>query len=217
LQQRIDGEPCSAVFLATNGEATLLGVTQQLIGTRWLNADGFQYAGSIGPIFPMGDVLTRWRELGAALAATFQLRGLFGVDVVMRHGIPWPVEINPRYTASVEVIERCWRGAAIEPPDGKPPLARNIERLVSDTGILWGKAIVFARQTFFFPGNGPWLDALKDSADLDETEYADIPHAGEMIEQGKPVLTIFASGKSIEDCRRGLQEKAQDLDRRWWG
>ena len=33
------------------------------------------------------------------------LRGLFGVDFVLRDGIPWPVEVNPRYTASVEVLE----------------------------------------------------------------------------------------------------------------
>ena len=37
--------------------------------------------------------------------SAFGLAGWFGVDFILRDGIPWPVEINPRYTASVEIHE----------------------------------------------------------------------------------------------------------------
>ncbi len=85
-------------------------------------------------------------------------------------------------------------------------------------GCFWGKAILFPRAgRSRFPSDGPWLDALKDGIDLDETEYADIPHAGAIIEQGRPVLTIFASGETVADCEMKLLEKAQALDRRLWG
>ena len=40
----------------------------------------------------------RWRS-------AFGLVGWFGVDYILRDGIPWPVEINPRYTASLEIHE----------------------------------------------------------------------------------------------------------------
>ena len=43
--------------------------------------------------------------MGAALADVFDLCGLFGVDGVVRGNRFWPVEINPRYTASMEVLE----------------------------------------------------------------------------------------------------------------
>jgi uncharacterized protein len=212
LQERIDGIACSANFLAREGRTIYLGATRQLIGTPWLHASGFQYAGSIGPFFSPA-VEPFWPEIGNALAWTFRLRGLFGVDAVMRDGAPWPVEVNPRYTASVEVVERIWRQAMLEPPDvavrrGYPGGQR---------GLFWAKGILFARKTFVFPADGPWLDSLSDHVGLDEAEYADIPHAGDVIEQGRPVLTFFASAINLMECERKLQETAQALDRRLWG
>ena len=46
-----------------------------------------------------------FESLGDALASAFGLAGWFGVDYILRDEIPWPVEINPRYTASVEIHE----------------------------------------------------------------------------------------------------------------
>jgi uncharacterized protein len=212
LQERIDGIPCSANFLAQEDGAIYLGATQQLIGTSWLHASGSQYAGSIGPFYSP-DMDPLWREIGNALASTFRLRGLLGVDAVMRDGVPWPVEVNPRYTASVEVIERIWRQAMLEPPD----VAVRRGHPGGQRGLFWAKAILFARATFVFPADGPWLDSLADHVDLDEAEYADIPHAGEVIGQGRPVLTFFASARNFMECEMKLQEKAQALDRRLWG
>ena len=42
---------------------------------------------------------------GQVLASAFALVGLFGVDYILHDDEPWPVEVNPRYTASVEVLE----------------------------------------------------------------------------------------------------------------
>ncbi len=218
LQEWIEGQPFSAIFLGPGKDdhAFCLGISQQLIGTPWLNARGFQYAGSIDHASAEpGPTALAWHDLGIGLAQ-FKLRGLFGVDAIVRGGEVWPVEINPRYTASMELMERRYRkpllalhGGVFEntpaPFFNMPP------------GPIWGKAILFARQTFTFPERGPWLESLEAGVDLDETEYADIPHVGEIIEQGQPVLTIFASASSTEDCRAKLKEKAQALDRRLWG
>ena len=147
-----------------------------------------------------------WRAIGTALAREFHLRGLFGIDAIVRDGIPWPVEINPRYTASVEILERSSRipflqyhwtafetvpAATITPPTAT---------------AIWGKAVLYARATIAFPARGLWDAALVDGVDLDETQYADVPHAGEIIEQGRPVLTLFArrinGGMSGEVARK---------------
>ncbi len=48
---------------------------------------------------------SRLESIGNALAMAFGLAGWFGVDFVLRDGIPWPVEVNPRYTASLEIFE----------------------------------------------------------------------------------------------------------------
>lgn len=226
LQQRIDGDACSAVFLG----AELVGVCRQLIGVPWLNAIGYQYCGNVGPL-PLERAAglvpadpsagtspaACWRQFGVALTDGFGLRGLFGIDAIVQDGVPWPVEINPRYTASLELFERSYRYALLTRHRAifeEAPLPI-FPRL--DPSIIWGKAILYARQSFAFPADGPWLASLEDGVDLDNTEYADIPHAGAIIERGQPVLTMFASAATVSECETMLQEKAQALDRRLWG
>ena len=101
-QERIDGLSLSALFIGGSVKPTFAGVTRQLIGRP--GAD-FAYVGSLGPWPVTPAEATRIRTLGAVLATSFGLRGLFGVDFILSDGHPWPVEINPRYTASVEVLE----------------------------------------------------------------------------------------------------------------
>src|SRR5204863_6682425 len=112
-QKRINGTPGAAVYVAAEGQARLLGVTRQIIGEPWLRAHGFQYAGSIGP-WPVSEVTrTTLVHLGNVLSVQFELTGLFGVDVMLDVERIWTVEVNPRYTASVEIIERCTGVSAI--------------------------------------------------------------------------------------------------------
>ena len=47
----------------------------------------------------------RLKAIGDRFAEAFGLVGWFGVDYVLNEDIPWPVEINPRYTASLEIHE----------------------------------------------------------------------------------------------------------------
>ncbi len=105
LQEYIEGEPAAAVFVGDSQSASLLGFTQQLVGEAFCNATAFHYCGSIGPT-PLGDKLRIALErLGSAVTLACHLRGLFGIDGILRDGEFWPVEINPRYTASIEVLE----------------------------------------------------------------------------------------------------------------
>jgi predicted ATP-grasp superfamily ATP-dependent carboligase len=216
LQEWIDGVPCSAVFLGHEVSADLLGVTGQLAGTSWLNAAGFHYAGNIGPLLLDPTTKARWQHIGTVLTRSFCLRGLFGIDAILRDGVPWPIEINPRYTASVELLERGYARPLL------PSHRAVFEKLPPPTfdaptdSPTCGKAILYARETFSFPKDGPWLAELAYGGGA-EAAYADIPPAGEIIEEGRPVLTLFAAGKTAAQCLGKLQEKAQALDRRLWG
>jgi uncharacterized protein len=216
LQEWLDGMPVAAVFLGrADGGATLLGATQQLIGIPWLNATGFHYAGSVGPLPMAPATRAAWQALGAALMSAFGLRGLFGVDAILRDGIPWPVEINPRYTASIEVLERAFDipllalHRAVFEDEPLPPFAPTAT-------ASWGKAILYARRDLSFPREGPWRDVLEQPL-TDVAPLADIPQADERILAGQPVLTLFASAPNVEECMVRLQEAAQALDRRLGG
>jgi predicted ATP-grasp superfamily ATP-dependent carboligase len=216
FQEHVEGEPCAAVFVSDGRRTWLLGLTRQLVGCDWLHAGPFRYCGSVGPLEPGPNLRADLDRLGTVLAHGCKLLGLFGVDGVLRDGIFWPVEINPRYTASVEVLEYAaglkslaWHARAFS-PDGLPPA---FAPPAPTTGFV-GKAILFAREDLVFPADGPWLAELSRPTPPHEVpRHADIPAAGERIRAGRPVLTFFARADSVAECERALLEQAADLDR----
>jgi predicted ATP-grasp superfamily ATP-dependent carboligase len=105
FQQRIEGRSCSAVYVAAGGKATLVGATEQLLARDGPAEGAFRYAGSVGPLPLAATCRQIFERIGQALAREFALVGLFGVDAIVAGDRVWPVEVNPRYPASVEVLE----------------------------------------------------------------------------------------------------------------
>src|SRR6266446_1235145 len=184
-QEYVEGESCSAVYLANGRTARLAGATRQLVGEAGLHAGPFQYCGSIGPL-PLSDALrSALAKIGNVLTGGCRLRGLFGVDFILRGESPCPVELNPRYTASLEVLEYAtgWKAlmdhANIFGSSAAEPMPATFAHAVP----FIGKAILFAREALAFPQDGPWNDTLRAAASVhDLPSFADIPHAGEAIE-----------------------------------
>jgi predicted ATP-grasp superfamily ATP-dependent carboligase len=157
----------------------------------------------------------RLDRLGDVLAGACGLRGLFGVDGILRDDVLWPVEVNPRYTASVEVLEYALgvpllnHHRAVFDPSYRAP-----NSISASAGSLIGKAILFARAPLQFPRDGPWLATLVRAHPLAKApDFADIPHAGQAIERGRPILTFFARAATVTDCTDALRAAASDLDR----
>jgi uncharacterized protein len=218
FQKRVAGIPCAAVYIATQGAAQLIGVTQQLIGEEWLGAHGFQYAGSIGPWPVSARTQATLKLLGNVLSTEFELIGLFGVDFILEGDNVWTVEVNPRYTASVEVIERfsgisaigahaasCGHMSADEFHHRLSGRLREISNdVISEKNIACGKAILFAtRDTVVTEQFAEF--ALKRAVKLPWPSWADVSPAGTRIEIGRPVCTLFARGNSIRDVQRRLR------------
>jgi predicted ATP-grasp superfamily ATP-dependent carboligase len=219
-QEYIEGEPCSLVYAGDGKRAWPLGLTRQLVGADWLHARPFQYCGSIGPLGPAALRSPTQEQLGQAVVAGCGLRGLFGIDGVLRDGAFWPVEINPRYPASVEVLEHAtglqalaWHRRPFA--DEKGPLPPTPTAPL--TGCV-GKAILFARADLTFPADGPWRDVLRSPPPVTELPpFADVPPAGAAAAAGHPVLTLFARGESVAACETELRRIAADLDRLFFG
>lgn len=213
-QEYIDGDSYGALFLGDGLRTRLIGVTRQLVGEGWLHATPFHYCGSIGPAPCDDSLMASLQRLGTVLAEHCEVRGLFGIDCVVKDSVPYPVEVNPRYTASVEVLEHASGTPALSlhrrvfDPGSPDPVAGPV------VGPVVGKAILFARQPLTFPTDGPWMTTLQHpGAVWDLPAFADIPAAGTPIKSGRPVLTFFARAGSVEECRAALQELAADLDR----
>jgi predicted ATP-grasp superfamily ATP-dependent carboligase len=213
LQEFIEGESRSAVFRGDGHTARMLGVTRQLVGEDWLRAAPFHYCGSIGPLALSTEETAALTKLGNTLTAACGLRGLFGVDGIERDGTFWPVEINPRYTASVEVLEfatglqtLAWHRQIFDPTCPPPAPERPASACV-------GKAILFARADLVFPADGPWTQGLSVPGLIEEMPtFADVPRPGETIRAGRPILTCFARMASSGDCQRELRRTVTDLE-----
>ncbi len=212
LQEFVPGRPMSAVFVGGGGDAQILGVTEQLVGEPWLHAARFHYAGTIGPVeLPQPTALTLW-NFGRALAQHGGLVGLFGVDFLYAAGVAYPVEINPRYPSSAEVIEFASNRMLMLDHDVgcNHPLSKLKQ---SAHNRVVGKAIYYAPHRFAFPTTGPWDDGGQPFDPWALPAFADIPEAGSAVEAGWPVLTFFAAGSSTAEVRDCLQSRATELDR----
>ena len=199
LQEYIGGESLSAVFVGSQGHCRLLGVTRQLVGLPGFHAGEFSYCGSIGPL-QLNDAETgQWRRIGEVISGEFGLKGLFGVDAIKRRDRIYPVEVNPRYTASVEVLELALGCRAIQfHCDACNRRSTGNEEQVPGNPV--GKAVLFAPADFVFTGCVP-----------DGFTIADIPALGTEIKQGHPVLTVITTGGSISTIAQSLKRAAHSI------
>lgn len=211
-QEFIAGVPMAAVYLGDGRDAAWLGLTYQWIG---LEGQPFAYRGSWGPA-EVGDPESL-RCLGDVLVRTFGLVGLFGVDLVWSEGVPWPVEINPRYTASMEVLEwsdgRTLLDAHRRVFEGESPEAAVRHLRPSHPPRPAGKVILHAPVACGFPLNFERIERIRSRGD-DPPFVADVPALGERFAPGDPVLTLTATGPDPISCRRRLERRLRDWERR---
>ena len=194
-QQRVSGLNASAVFAVGSAEVMLLGVTEQWVGQSWLHARGFGYCGSVGPVQVGPAISSQFQSLGAALVG-MGLRGIVGVDLMLQDDSAWVIEINPRWPASVEVLERAsgfsawaWHRWACAGGSRPKPIAQ--------PGQTVAKAILFAPVDLQFPEGWP----------VDHEAWADLPAPGEKTPAGSPVVTCLASALADNLCRRLIVER----------
>jgi uncharacterized protein len=180
LQERIEGRPCSVVFVAAGGCAVPFALSHQLVGDPAFGASRFQYCGSI---LPPDDDPVLGRTSGIAIGAArlaevvtvaFGLVGMNGIDFIASAEGPVAIEVNPRWCASMELVDRTSHVPVLE-------WHVNACRAASLSGVqgdregrleALGKAVVFARAAVTVGDTDAWL--------ADRT-VGDVPRAGTAI------------------------------------
>lgn len=203
VQPFIEGVPSSLVFVAANGPAVPFGLTRQLIGDSAFGADGFRYCGNILQV-GSSDALESAIGLARSMASQFSLVGVNCIDFIVRDGAAFPIEINPRWSASMELTERAYGVSvfgmhAAACVTGELP---SFDLASAMAGQAYGKAIVFARHDVVCGDTREWLD---------DPTVRDVPHPSEHIPAGRPVCTVFASGSADESCYAALVERARSV------
>jgi predicted ATP-grasp superfamily ATP-dependent carboligase len=205
LQEFIDGVPGSVVFVAADGRGVAIGATRQLVGESAFGVSGFRYCGNILDAAIAHDMSAAAIALVDAVTKAFPLVGVGSIDFVAADGVLLPVEVNPRWSASMELVERargislfslhaeaCSRGA-LPQFDLREPLP---------TSARHGKAIVFAPRDVVIRDVRGWLD---------DSNVRDVPRKGEHIAAGQPICTVFAVGSDDATCYAMLVERAEKI------
>ncbi len=208
LQARIEGVAASAAFVADGRDCVLLGLTEQLLGRHDLGASGFAWCGNVLPlalgptptVAAAGDALyERVAHMAQLLTARFGLVGLNGLDLVVTPLSDGDVEahlveVNPRPSASLELIERAYGVNVfklhLEALEGRLPEAVPAWPAAG----CHAKGVVFARRVSAAPDTDHWL--LRG--------LRDVPRPAQIFKPGHPVCTVLAHGDGRAACMRDL-------------
>jgi predicted ATP-grasp superfamily ATP-dependent carboligase len=211
-QERCPGLPVSGAFVVTNREARLVGASRQLIGVTAWSAPPYAYCGSIDvdPQTLPDDLGDQWNRIGSVLAGTLGLRGVVGVDaIVTPSGRLVVIEVNPRPTASMELVDRR---------TGRALAADHL----AACGVVTGRCTPA-------PSGGRWAKGILRAAALIEIDdrlcdrldgfnsawshgdgwpaIADLPRSGTVVASGAPCISLFAVADTGREARRLLDQR----------
>lgn len=194
FQQRAPGRPASALFLAANGKARIVGWQRQLVAPT--AALPCRYGGVV-----CDDALpTRAKASIAAvietLARRLPLRGLAGLDFLVDGEAIQVLELNPRPTASLALYPALNLFALhLEACAGCLP----------DAPLLhgWrpcGEAVLYAATPLSVPADFRW-----------PPNCADLPEGAAEFAPGEPVCSVRSSADSTQGLLAKLQRRATAL------
>lgn len=211
-QPYIEGVAASALIVASGQQASLLGLTRQLLGREFGLSEPFAYAGSIGPLVVTDQVHTELGRLGQALAEGYGLRGVFGIDFVLQDKTLWVMEVNPRLTASAEIVERMTglNAVALHARACQQEFAgKDIVPVSNDVHRCFGKAVVYAQHPS--QAGSSFASLLQRRRGDPWPEIADLPAQGTKFRPGDPVVTVFAEGVNDVEVTNNLRERSAEV------
>lgn len=205
LQERAAGRPFGAAFLASGSDTQLIGLTRSM--TRAIGCYPFLYAGSVGPVAIRAERHQNLVRLGETIRERAGLQGLFGVDLLLSPATERVtlLEINPRYTAGMELFEPClgrslvtchvdvWRGQMPRLP--VTPVGGRVKRVVWARHLLRWKSC--------------WQDQIVKA--VPTVTLHDLPQPGAAIDAGEPLVTVWAEGPQFGACLRQARNAEAEL------
>jgi len=201
FQKVLVGEPCSAGFVVdkTDRVVRFLGASRMLVGETWGASHAFGSGGCVS-YQPNAEEKTQWLRIGQALVDDFDLVGVFGVDAIATKSGVVPIEVNPRYTASMETLEVSLH---------EPILQYHVDACLGNVPHEVEAAYQPCAKLFVYADRDLVVPDSFDEVLTPEYQLADIPTPGQTIYAGAPIATVLTTGEDV--AAQKLQEAADRL------
>lgn len=201
VQRWLDGKSQSVSFIANGKDTKIFSFTEQLIGDPAFGAHGFAYVGNLLLPQPNPSLLKKLNLLATTLTREFGLVGLNGIDFISNGEQISILEVNPRFSASMELVEDAFGVSLFEwhiAGCRGQALPEIPERQNQD---VYGIATVIAKQTGVLPDTNEWL----------EKGWHAIPLPGQPVFAGYPICKVTSMGHNTEQCYKNLLAEANEV------
>ncbi len=193
FQRRAVGKSISALFLASEKKAEIIGLSMQW--TAPTPASPFRYGGAAGPVDIDGAHAEEIARSVAAMTFELNLVGLNSADFLVSADAVWLLEINPRPGATLDVFE------SNEVPLFAHHVAACEGRLTPVPNLGFKAAeIVYA----------PY-DVVVRALRIWPAWAVDRSPAGTRIAAGDPLCTALGSGATVDLARAYASERARKI------
>jgi uncharacterized protein len=202
FQRLCPGRSMSALFVAAEREARVIGFAEQLSFAAETLA--FVHAGSIGPIDLSADTAGRIGDAIRTVVRRTGLTGLNSIDFLLDGDTFHVLEINTRPSSTMTLYETTWPDAwprgligchldaclngQLPPAPPVAPFCRAAQR------------VVFARHGFTVS------DRFSDACSSDPVCH-DVPLPGTRIETNQPVCTLVVTAPTVTGVRQELERQ----------
>ncbi len=225
LQRRWLGQPIGVAFLSDASRSIVIGGTIALTSEDWWGPTEFIYRGNLGPIPLSSSMRSKLTSLADLVRSETGIRGLWQADFMRVGDTLCLLEINPRWTASMELLDsvlgiRLVR-LHLEAIHETESIVASIT--VPDSRWVAGKQVIYAKGTIcptpealarWWSHRLDWKEPCQPTW-TDEVPgwYADIPGTTARIEQGYPVMTVMTIGESTAIVEDTLHRMSDQLHR----
>lgn len=228
-QQEIVGRSIGVTCILLPGpkgslRVCLLGATEAWTARDWPGPTEFIYRGSWGPIKLSPRQCTAIKRFAAFVGTETGLFGWLQMDFIESADRKlWLLEINPRWTAGMEVLARtgynpvplhlaAYETALHSNAPKIDELASEVREPSVEPDIVFAKAIVYAKRDFELTE-----DACRCLRELSPAHHADIPYFDKdtpptAIPEGSPLLTVHdkIASANVGDARQSLLERLRN-------
>jgi len=185
IQKLVDGVHASVSLLATHEDVKVLSVNEQLLGLRLVfQREPFGYCGNTVPLYVANSVFERCKYIAEKIVFHFGLKGSNGIDLVIsKEGVPYVVEVNPRFQGTLECVERVL---------GINLVKSHINACVHGSlPVINGKTSTFCTRLILYAPKRVMVPDLTVFRGV-----RDIPLPDSIIEEGEPLCSVFTGGNN---------------------